>query len=70
MSHAPEKKYYKINEKGVSTSLKKVFLVFIYDETSKSQEIAGSYYTHKEARSTSDHFLKSGICSWIVSRNG
>lgn len=70
MPDTSKRKHYKIDEKGISSSLKEVFLVFIYDEQNKSPEIAGSYNTHKDARSTSDHFLKSGICSWIVSRNG
>lgn len=70
MSKSSATKHYKQNNKGVSSAGKKVFLVFVYDEQKMLPEIAGSYYNQKDADSTLNHFLKSGICSWIVSRNG
>ena len=70
MSQYSSPKYYKQNKSGVSSAAAKVFVVFIYDEQKQLPEIAGSYYNDKDARSTLDEFLKMGVCSWIVSRNG
>ena len=63
------RKYYKINDKGVSSSEKKAFLLkWISDKTGDVMQ-GGPYSNEKDATDLLSKHLKNGVCSWLVTYN-
>ena len=60
-----KKKYFKSNEKGVSTPTRG-FLLKWYDGTNRVVKYDGPFSNKKDADELLRTYLKNGVCSWII----
>jgi hypothetical protein len=66
----PQRKFFSAGREGeAAKALKSVFILRYHDNKSDSIQNKGPF-SEKEALKLLSSYLKSGVCSWIVSYSG
>ena len=64
-----DRKYFKNNPNGGPVTTKSTFLLKIIDDKDAIKTI-GPFAKEDDASEALSAYLKSGVCSWVVSYNG
>jgi len=64
-----DRKYFKSNPSGGPVSTESTFLLKIIDDKDAIKTI-GPFAKEDDALEALSNYLKSGVCSWVVSYNG